>query len=157
MTSDKQRILAALRGVKPQSDPIDIGNEVFVTLRMVADADKDKLRDAARASVPRDAEDRDSRILRAFIPRLLHAALAHHDLSLEDIATIVSPVLRLLWSEYERLEALVAPSSDAELDDREEVKEIVGESRSAAAVYLSGLGYITLLRYAISTVGQPSS
>lgn len=158
MTSDKQSILAALRGAKPQSDPIDIGNGVFVTLRMVADAIKDKLRDDARASVPPDAADRESRILRAFVPRLLHAAMAHHEISLEELSVIVSPVLRLLWAEYERLEAMVSPSSDAELDElRQEVKEIVGESRSAAVAYLSGLGYTTLLRYAISTVGQPSS
>lgn len=71
---------------------------------------------------------------------------------------LAAPVLKRLWGEYERLESLVLPESDADLNAlHEEVKCIVGESRGAAAAHLSGLDYTTLLRFAISTVGPQSS
>jgi hypothetical protein len=157
----KAKILTALRGGRPESEPIEIAPGVTVTLRIVPVAAKETLRQEASAEVVvvEVSDDRDDRIYGALVVRILAAALAHHDLTLADVReNITAPVLRTLWSEYERLEALVSPSSSEELDTlHDNIKALVGDSRSAAATHLSGLGYTTLLRYAISTVGRPSN
>jgi hypothetical protein len=157
--SDKSRILAALRGARPESEPIEIGGGVRVTLRLVAAAAKERMRDKASAEVPSDAEEREDRIYGSLVMRILAAALAHHGLTHEDLRDhVTAPVLRVLWGEYERLEALVSPATDKDLDAlHDQVRALVGESRSAAATHLSGFGYTMLLRYAISTVGRQSA
>lgn len=157
--NDKTRILAALRGARPESEPIEIASGVRVTLRLVPAAAKEAMRIAAGAEVAIDADEREDRVFGGLILRILAAALEHHSLTLEDVRdNLTAPVLRVLWGEYERLEALVSPLSDEDLDAlHEKVRAVVGESRSAAATHLSGFGYTTLLRYAISTVGRPSS
>ena len=155
----KQKLLAALRGARPESEPIELAPGVHVTLRLVPAAVKDALRAAASAEVPLDADERDEQVYGALVLRILARSLEHHGLSHEELReNLTAPVLRVLWGEYERLEAIVSPSSDEELDAlHDKVRALVGESRSAAVTHLSGFGYTTLLRYAISTVGRAAS
>jgi hypothetical protein len=157
--SNKAKLLAALRGAKPESEPIEIAPGVRVTLRLVPATAKERMRIAASAQVPADVEDREDRVFGGLVLRILAEALEHHGLTLEEVSdNLTAPVLRILWGEYERLEALVSPTSDEDLDAlHEKVRVLVGESRSAAATHLSGFGYTMLLRYAISTVGRQST
>ena len=157
--NDKQSILAALRGLKPESEPIDLGAGVTVTLRLIPVARKTELRDEVNRSVPANADERADRVQGLLVIRILAEALAHHGLTFDEVRTALGvPVLRRLWGEYERMEALISPATDEELDAlHDNIKVLVGESRSAAAMILSGYAYTELLRYAISTVGRPSS
>jgi hypothetical protein len=157
--TDKQKILAALQGRRPESEPIEVAPGVKLTLRLVPAARKDALRTEAAAELPADAEEREDRVYGALVLRILAAALAHHGITLEEVREhMTAPVLKILWAEYERLEAVVAPSSDAELEAlHAKVRALVGESRGAAVIHLSGLDYTTLLRFAISSVGRQSN
>lgn len=164
MTERKQRLLQALRGACAVSEPIDLGG-FQVKLRVLSSGDKDDCRmDAAAAARTRELDegDRETWISADTVYRVLAKAIIDPETgepvgTYEEIrASLSTPNLQRLSQEYQRLEALVAPETPAELDALyEEVKRHVGESDKALAAFLRTLDYSTLLGFAISSAMRP--
>jgi hypothetical protein len=160
MNPRREQLLAALRGTRPQSGPIELAEGLLIKLCVVPVAKKDQIRrEAWTAAQQLPSEQRASFMDSELILGILGAALEHEGLSVEDLhANLAAPVLRRLWSEYEALEAFASPRTDQDLDELyQEVRAHVGESRAEAEAYLSRLDNDTLLAFAISSAIQPSS
>jgi hypothetical protein len=160
MNQKREQLLAALRGARPQSGPVELAEGLLITLRVVPVATKDKIRrESWTAAQQLPSEQRASFMDGELILGILAAALEHEGLSADDLrANLAAPVLRRLWAEYESLEAFASPRTDKELDELYlEVRAHVGESRAEAEAYLSQLDFDTLLAFALSSTLQPSS
>lgn len=161
---NRDQLLAALRGRSPESAPIELAEGVSVALRVVPAARKELLRVESRRHVLAThgeglgAEEYDTLVDGEFVLRVLAEANTAA-ITLEEIrAHLASPVLRKLWAEYNRLEAVIEVRTDEEFDQLyKEVQSLVGEDRRAAEQYLSTCAWTTLLAYAISSVSPPSS
>ena len=154
----RQALQAALRGEVVESAPINLGNGQLVTLRIVSEGDKARIkREVAGELADVHSDVRDDVYASEEMRRILAMALNHEGLQRDDLNGASTGVLLRLWREYSALEATVEPRTDTEYAVLyEEVQALAGEPREAAVLSLKKLGYARLLDYAISSVFRPS-
>lgn len=123
----REQILSALRGGVIESDPVDLGGGVAVTLRPVSvGAEQDCLIRARRAAAEAgiEPEYRDAWVENRHALEMIAGALAHEGLTVTDLSEhCTTPVLARL------IAAMVETQSGVRASDRtlSEVRDAVGE------------------------------
>lgn len=156
--SRREALKAALRGEVVESGQIDLGGGQLVTMRIVSEGDKARIKREVASEVANVQPDvRDDVFASQEMRRILAVALNHEGLQREDLDGASTSMLLRLWHEYSALEATVTPKTDAEyLLLYEEVQALAGEPREAVVSSLKKRGYARLLDYAVSSVLRPS-
>lgn len=158
----RERLLAALRGDRATSDPVDLGGDVVVRLKVVPVATKDRLRaetheraDKRRISI----SAREEWVTSETIYEVLGAALEHEGLTAQDLRENLSAgVFAALVSAYAELERETVPATPVDVDAlASEVAATLGEGWPAVAERLSALDTASLRRLLLSTDAPPLS